>query len=76
MNLFIIDFYFRINYSKSGGSTKSSSILIRKYYESLEEFHVYVLANNIRRPIIIYSDIILLANRNILILRIRHPLTR
>ncbi len=33
-----------------------------QYYESLEEFHVYVLANNIRRPIIIYSDTILRTN--------------
>ncbi|CAF3794589.1 unnamed protein product, partial [Rotaria magnacalcarata] len=45
-----------------GGSTKSSSPSARQYYESLEEFHVYVLANNIRRPIIIYSDTILRTN--------------
>lgn len=46
------------NQNNVGGSTKSSS-LNRQYYESLEEFHVYVLANNIRRPIIVYSDTIL-----------------
>lgn len=32
---------------------------MRQCYESLEEIHVYVLANNIRRPIIIYSETIL-----------------
>ncbi|CAF0867015.1 unnamed protein product [Didymodactylos carnosus] len=32
---------------------------VKQYYESLEEMHVYVLANNIRRPIIVYSDTIL-----------------
>ncbi len=58
----------RIDHAKSssqintGGSTKSSSYFIQQYYESLEEFHVYVLANNIRRPIIIYSDTILRTN--------------
>lgn len=46
----------------SGGSTKSSSQSTRQYYESLEEFHVYVLANNIRRPIIVYSDTVLRTN--------------
>ncbi|CAF4566906.1 unnamed protein product [Rotaria sp. Silwood2] len=56
-----------INYSKSSQTntdlpTKSSSQSTRQYYESLEEFHVYVLANNIRRPIIIYSDTILRTN--------------
>ncbi|CAF1040130.1 unnamed protein product [Rotaria sp. Silwood1] len=56
-----------INYSKSSQtnsdlSTKSSSQSTRQYYESLEEFHVYVLANNIRRPIVIYSDTILRTN--------------
>jgi len=60
---------FRTNRSKttsqtvnSGGSTKSSSQSTRQYYESLEEFHVYVLANNIRRPIIVYSDTVLRTN--------------
>lgn len=42
--------------TKSSGSTFE---LNRQFYESLEEFHVYVLANNIRRPIIIYSERIL-----------------
>ncbi|CAF3661763.1 unnamed protein product [Rotaria sordida] len=56
-----------INYSKSSQTnidlpTKSSSQSTRQYYESLEEFHVYVLANNIRRPIVIYSDTILRTN--------------
>ena len=46
----------------TGGSTSSSSTTTRQYYESLEEFHVYVLANNIRRPIIIYSDTVLRTN--------------
>ncbi|UJR21039.1 hypothetical protein I4U23_024139 [Adineta vaga] len=46
----------------TGGSTKSSSQSTRQYYESLEEFHVYVLANNIRRPIIVYSDTVLRTN--------------
>jgi hypothetical protein len=48
--------------TNTGGSTKSSSQLTRQYYESLEEFHVYVLANNIRRPIVIYSDTVLRTN--------------
>lgn len=48
--------------TSTGGSTKSSSPSTRQYYESLEEFHVYVLANNIRRPIVIYSDTILRTN--------------
>ncbi|CAF0883527.1 unnamed protein product [Rotaria sp. Silwood1] len=48
--------------TSTGGSTKSSSPSTRQYYESLEEFHVYVLANNIRRPIIVYSDTILRTN--------------
>ncbi|CAM4748568.1 unnamed protein product [Rotaria magnacalcarata] len=43
-------------------STKLSSQSTRQYYESLEEFHVYVLANNIRRPIVIYSDTLLRTN--------------
>jgi hypothetical protein len=75
--MFIINFifkiliFFRINRYKTsqnvtptntGGSTKSSSQLTRQYYESLEEFHVYVLANNIRRPIIVYSDTVLRTN--------------
>ncbi|UJR28474.1 hypothetical protein I4U23_009712 [Adineta vaga] len=41
---------------------KPTSSSPRQYYESLEEFHVYVLANNIRRPIVIYSDTILRTN--------------
>lgn len=41
-------------------SKKKSRVL--KFYQSLEEFHVYVLANNIRRPIIVYSDIVLRDN--------------
>jgi len=50
--------------TNTGGSTKSSSSsqLTRQYYESLEEFHVYVLANNIRRPIVVYSDTVLRTN--------------
>ncbi|CAF1351895.1 unnamed protein product [Adineta ricciae] len=48
--------------TNTGGSTKSSSQSTRQYYESLEEFHVYVLANNIRRPIVVYSDTILRTN--------------
>ncbi|CAF3675428.1 unnamed protein product [Rotaria sordida] len=48
--------------TSTGGSTKSSSPSTRHYYESLEEFHVYVLANNIRRPIVVYSDTILRTN--------------
>jgi hypothetical protein len=48
--------------TNTGGSTKSSSQLTRQYYESLEEFHVYVLANNIRRPIVVYSDTVLRTN--------------
>ncbi|CAF2973936.1 unnamed protein product [Rotaria sp. Silwood2] len=48
--------------TSTGGSTKSSSPSTRQYYESLEEFHVYVLANNIRRPIVVYSDTILRTN--------------
>jgi hypothetical protein len=64
-------FQFRVNGHKSaqtvtstntGGSTKSSCQSTRQYYESLEEFHVYVLANNIRRPIIVYSDTVLRTN--------------
>ncbi|CAF1030859.1 unnamed protein product [Adineta steineri] len=51
-----------VTVTNTGGSTKSSSQSTRQYYESLEEFHVYVLANNIRRPIIIYSDTILRTN--------------
>ena len=46
----------------TGGSTANSNQSTRQYYESLEEFHVYVLANNIRRPIIVYSDTILRTN--------------
>lgn len=56
---------FRTSPSKSaiaGGSIKGQCQSIRQYYESLEEFHVYVLANNIRRPIVIYSDTILRTN--------------
>ncbi len=64
-------FFRRINRYKTsqtatpintGGSTKSPSQLTRQYYESLEEFHVYVLANNIRRPIVVYSDTVLRTN--------------
>ena len=64
-------FFFRVNRTKSlplvsssttGGSTSSTCQSTRQYYESLEEFHVYVLANNIRRPIIIYSDRVLRTN--------------
>ncbi len=67
----MIDFFLRINRYKTsqtvtpintGGSTKSPSQLTRQYYESLEEFHVYVLANNIRRPIVVYSDTVLRTN--------------
>jgi OTU domain-containing protein 7 len=62
---------YRLNSSKSsttlvssntGGSIKSTTQSTRQYYESLEEFHVYVLANNIRRPIIVFSDTILRTN--------------
>jgi len=51
-----------VSSSNSGGSTQSTCQSTRQYYESLEEFHVYVLANNIRRPIIIYSDRVLRTN--------------
>lgn len=51
--------HLKINQNSAGGSLKSTSSLTRQYYESLEEFHVYALANNIRRPIIVYSDTIL-----------------
>ncbi len=55
--------FFRINYSKPIEiNTRVSTKSPRQYYESLEEFHVYVLANNIRRPIVIYSDTILRTN--------------
>jgi hypothetical protein len=43
-------------------STQIAGQSTRQYYESLEEFHVYVLANNIRRPIVVYSDTILRTN--------------
>nr|ACI90379.1 zinc finger protein Cezanne-like protein [Philodina roseola] len=51
-----------VSSSNTGGSTQSTCQSTRQYYESLEEFHVYVLANNIRRPIIIYSDRVLRTN--------------
>jgi hypothetical protein len=60
-------FLFRINHSKSSQTITSTNTVdstksTRQYYESLEEFHVYVLANNIRRPIVVYSDTILRTN--------------
>ncbi|CAF1381319.1 unnamed protein product [Adineta steineri] len=58
----IDDNYLKSTPINSNDSTKSLSQSSRQYYESLEEFHVYVLANNIRRPIIIYSDTILRTN--------------
>ncbi|CAF1000789.1 unnamed protein product [Adineta ricciae] len=48
--------------NNNGSAIKPLSQSPRQYYESLEEFHVYVLANNIRRPIVIYSDTILRTN--------------
>ena len=51
-----------ITSTNTGGSSKLSCQSTRQYYESLEEFHVYVLANNIRRPIVVYSDTVLRTN--------------
>ena len=64
MTIFVL---FSLDLSKStennnGSAIKPLSQSPRQYYESLEEFHVYVLANNIRRPIVIYSDTILRTN--------------
>ncbi len=53
----------KLSESNKTNSNGSNSEINGQLYESLEEFHVYVLANNIRRPIIIYSERMLRSKR-------------
>ena len=53
----------RIKYHAQGSSKFSISLLFNRtveyYYEFLEEFHVYVLAQILKRPIIVFADSVL-----------------
>ncbi|RXM95775.1 OTU domain-containing protein 7B [Acipenser ruthenus] len=49
----------RTHFSKNGGSGGAVDNLEDPVYESLEEFHVFVLAHVLRRPIVVVADTML-----------------